>query len=245
MIMEQKLVRVPFDIEMAKRIQNGEIEGRIVTRDGRSARVICWDLKAINKSYSILSLIDNGSEEVTWTYSNNGRSNTELECKHDLMLEIPEYLTFKDGDIIAYDSCCTISLIRGDFYKNDNGDTCSTAYATLIDCITIHPIVMDGARLATEPEKQKLIDALKASEDPKAKEYLKRFFGIEEKPKCEFKPFDKVLCREQKGGVWYADIFSHIRDDGKFVCIGCSWSYCIPYNEQTAHLLGTTDNWEG
>ena len=34
--METKYVRVPFDIEMAKKITNGKVEGRVVTRDGRS-----------------------------------------------------------------------------------------------------------------------------------------------------------------------------------------------------------------
>lgn len=42
-----------------------------------------------------------------------------------------------------------------------------------------------------------MVDALKASKEPKAKEYLKRFFGIEEKPKYDFKPFDKVLVRDE------------------------------------------------
>lgn len=48
-----------------------------------------------------------------------------------------------------------------------------------------------------------MINALKASNNPKAKEYLKRFFGIEEKPKYEFKPFDKVLVRKEgnKNGI--------------------------------------------
>ena len=47
--------------------------------------------------------------------------------------------------------------------------------------------------------------ALKASKEPKAKEYLKRFFGIEEKPKYEFKPFDKVLVRDEENEDTQAD----------------------------------------
>ena len=41
----EKLVRVPFDVEMAKKISDNDIEGRIETRDGRSVRIICWDAK--------------------------------------------------------------------------------------------------------------------------------------------------------------------------------------------------------
>ena len=43
--METKYVRVPFDVEMAKKITNGEVEGRVVTRDGRSVRILCFDRK--------------------------------------------------------------------------------------------------------------------------------------------------------------------------------------------------------
>ena len=69
-------------------------------------------------------------------------------------------------------------------------------------------------KFATESERQKLVDALKASKEPKAKEYLKRFFGIEEKPKYEFKPFDKVLVRDEENEKWHISLFAReIVDD--------------------------------
>ena len=66
-----------------------------------------------------------------------------------------------------------------------------------------------------------------------------------EKPKCEFKPFDKVLGRNEKDDVWEADLFSHYREGSQypFRCIGFGRKYCIPY-EGNEHLLGTTDNFE-
>lgn len=30
-----------------------------------------------------------------------------------------------------------------------------------------------------------------------------------------------------------------------FSCVGNMWRHCIPYNEETKHLLGTTDEWKG
>ena len=66
----------------------------------------------------------------------------------------------------------------------------------------------------------------------------------EEKPKCEFKPFDRVLVRDLDFNIWYNDIFSFRDKDGRYMCIGNKWDECIPYNEETAHLLGTTDNFE-
>lgn len=68
-----------------------------------------------------------------------------------------------------------------------------------------------------------------------------------EKPKCEFKTFDKVLGRNEKDDVWEADLFSRYKEESQypFRCIGFSRKYCIPYNKETAHLLGTTDEWKG
>ena len=64
-----------------------------------------------------------------------------------------------------------------------------------------------------------------------------------EKPKCEFKTFDKVLGRNEKDDVWEADLFSHYREESQypFRCIGFSRKYCIPY-EGNEHLLGTRNN---
>lgn len=98
---------------------------------------------------------------------------------------------------------------------------------------------------STESEKQSLIDALKESKEPKAKECLK-ILGIEVKQEFEFKPFDKVLVRDDSDDVWQANIFSRIEKDVEYPyrCINGGYHECLPYNEQTAHLLGTTDNWE-
>ena len=68
---------------------------------------------------------------------------------------------------------------------------------------------------------------------------------VDLKPKCEFKPFDKVLSRRCSEDYWVLNFYSH-KTDYYHVCIdGSSNLDCIPYNEETAHLLGTTDDWEG
>lgn len=63
-------------------------------------------------------------------------------------------------------------------------------------------------------------------------------------PKCPFKPFDKVLVRDDEDEVWKADYFSHYEWDDKiapYVCVGSYFRQCIPY-EGNQHLLGTTNN---
>lgn len=104
-------------------------------------------------------------------------------------------------------------------------------------------------RLATEEEKQQLFDAL--AKEGKAWDAEKKQI-VDLKPKVEFKPFDKVLCRNSKDDTWEADFFARLTrkeidytQSGKYLCVGDLWMYCIPYNEETAHLLGTTDEWKG
>lgn len=67
------------------------------------------------------------------------------------------------------------------------------------------------------------------------------YFVLEkvEKPKHEFKPFDKVLVRDCSDEEWRCNIFSHIHA-GDFLCVGNGcWNHCIPY-EGNEHLVGTT-----
>ena len=57
-------------------------------------------------------------------------------------------------------------------------------------------------------------------------------------------PFDKVLVRSEEVFNWNCSLFSNIDDsDSKytFTCLGLCYKYCIPYNDDTKHLVGTTD----
>lgn len=56
------------------------------------------------------------------------------------------------------------------------------------------------------------------------------------------KPFDKVLARLNKQGIWYCELFSFVEDDTNLIkCCGAYYQYCIPYNDDTKHLVGTKD----
>ena len=58
-----------------------------------------------------------------------------------------------------------------------------------------------------------------------------------------FNPFDRVLVRNYKTTKWRCDHFSHFDVDNYNPCItsGCSYTFCVPYNEDTKHLIGTTE----
>lgn len=56
------------------------------------------------------------------------------------------------------------------------------------------------------------------------------------------KPFDKVLV-PNVDRFWQCCLFSHITDKLPYPinCISSRYEYCIPYNDETKHLVGTTD----
>ena len=57
-----------------------------------------------------------------------------------------------------------------------------------------------------------------------------------------FKPFDKVLVRDRYESKWGNTYFGFYDEEQKvFVCDCYEWEQCIPYNDDTKHLLGTTD----
>ena len=56
-------------------------------------------------------------------------------------------------------------------------------------------------------------------------------------------PFDKVLVRVDKNDCWMAAHFSHVDDyTHKAVCDIFYYTQCVPYNEETKHLVGKTDD---
>jgi len=71
--------------------------------------------------------------------------------------------------------------------------------------------------------------------------------GIKEKPFSinELKPFDKVLMRNE-GEYWRIEIFqSYFKGGGDYIVysgITHQKHQCIPYNDETKHLLGTTED---
>lgn len=247
-----KYKRIPFNLELAKAITKGEKEGRVVTRDGNPVRIICWDAK--DKDFPIVGLIDVGKREISHIYKNNGSFSydTREDC-HDLFLEVPDEQEFKEGCVIVFRDDCGdyLSILKSITDTAVNLYALTTSKQELLSYgIDVHCNI-DAIRLATPEERQQLIDVLKKDNSDKAREYLKRFFGIETGYK--FEPFDKVLVKDFSNknchqDVWKIGHFEYFDEkDNTYHVEGIYGGYncCIPYNEQTKHLLGTTDDWEG
>ena len=78
-----------------------------------------------------------------------------------------------------------------------------------------------------------------------------KFERFWDKPKVEkfdpktFKPFDKVLARDYSNDNWECALFSHIEKlkfGDRVLTVGSFYNMCIPYNEETKHLVGTTED---
>lgn len=57
------------------------------------------------------------------------------------------------------------------------------------------------------------------------------------------KPFDRVIVIDYPSQHWCVGLFSYYikSDTYSCKCVGSHYKYCIPYNDETKHLVGTTD----
>lgn len=162
-------------------------------------------------------------------------------------LEVEKQPEFKDGDILyaEKDESHTDAIFILETVKGKIGH-----YA----CLILHPYMVckyscggignKTLRYATEEEKRQLFEAL--AKKGKAWDAEKKAI-VDLKPKWIPKTFDRVVTRVDDDAIWTANIFSHIDQYGEYVTIGCvgGYPYCLPYNDETAKLIGTTNNWEG
>lgn len=162
---------------------------------------------------------------------------------------------FKDGDVL-FVKCEERDFIEIFNYSKKNGDLCD--YASL-DTLA-HHLDISGKykigkedivkiRLATEEEKKQFFSAL--AKKGKTWDAEKKAI-VDLKPKCEFKPFDRCIwkIRNCEGSIWQASFVSYIDEYGA-TPMGMSIDedlvnlIILPYNEETAKLIGTTKDMEG
>ncbi len=162
-------------------------------------------------------------------------------------LEIEKQPNFKDGDIVAIEvrKCTHIAIFqsRQEEYIGFHAVLCQNDELLLEKPFRKY----DGdieLRPATDSEKQQLFDAL--AKEGKAWDSKKKTI-VDLKQKWTPKPFDRVITRNDADDVWTANIFSHIDSHGEYVTIACvgGYTYCHPYNEEAAKLIGTTKDAEG
>lgn len=166
---------------------------------------------------------------------------------------------FKDGDIVSLEIRYIDSenvivetyIVHGDYSYGENlnfyaggNNICMIKHNSCVKTIN-NSVRNVFIRYATDSEKQKLFDIL--AKEGKAWDAEKKAI-VDLPKKCEFKAMDWCLMRDKKE-TWKLCQFSFF-DDGDYEvpynAVGGNWfDECIPYNEDTKHLLGTTDEWKG
>lgn len=151
---------------------------------------------------------------------------------------------FKRGDVVIKNGGGMAAVFDG--WANNTYTEFNTTINLYGDGNTGEEKVCDTLlfRKATDEECKKFIEkiegALKGKYNPKT-------LQIEPvKPEVPFnlKPFDKVLVRDDPNQKWTVDMFSYYNredNDYPYICVGNHYCHCLPYNEQTAHLVGTKE----
>ena len=210
-----------------------------------------------NKEYPICIAVAGNSDYRTLTYDGKLWRDYGGECilfpsreQRDWSKFNPKkerFITpceFNDGDIVTTNSGLQVFILQRP--KSDLQGNCHIGYDFETKEFFFSRERFD--RLATEEEKQELFDAIKKSgykwnAETKTLEKLV-------KPKFDPKtlhPFDRVLVRLTRDCIWNATFFSHYDKEINWGCYPCvttsckSYDKCIPYNDETKHLLGTSD----
>ena len=158
-------------------------------------------------------------------------------------LEIePAQSEFKDGDIVCISG---MGYLAYGIVKSIDNLSKKLEYYVLKDMSTLKIddwLSFEDKHIQPITETQQVILFKALAKENKAWDAEKKQI-VDLKPKCKFKPFDKVLGRNEKDDVWEAELFSHYREESQypFRCIGFARKYCIPY-EGNEHLLGTKNN---
>lgn len=147
---------------------------------------------------------------------------------------------FKRGDVVIKNGGGMAAIFDG--WANDNYTEFNTSINLYCDGNTGEEEVCETLlfRKTTEEERKQFFEKAERAFNGK---YNPDTLQVEPvKPTCPFKPFDKVLVRDNDEGEWYANYFSHYKEnnDCPYVCIDNSYIYCIPY-EGNEHLLGTSE----
>ena len=96
---------------------------------------------------------------------------------------------------------------------------------------------VEGLTLATPSDKNKLFSFIIR----KGYKYDKKQYKL---IKQEFKPFDKVLVRNNTDEKWSINLFSYYEEEDQafpYVCVSGRYEHCIPY-EGNEHLVGKKDD---
>jgi hypothetical protein len=114
---QTRFKKIPFDLELAKKITDKEVKGRIVNGDGNEARIICWDKKCDCRKYPIIALVDSSDGEHIHTFTEGGIESIGFKTFKDLHLEVPTYYRDYSNFIPQKWQPCLVRDVDNEFWN--------------------------------------------------------------------------------------------------------------------------------
>lgn len=189
-------------------------------------------------------IVTKDEQECAKSYTSNGHFDANIATAECILFPSSKMRDwtkfFKRGDVV-WSKDNMYAIFEGwanDDYTKFNSTICIYAFDASFD----EEVVCDTDCFVKAREEERATFIANAEKHYNGK-YNPDTLQVEPvKPTCPFKPFDKVLVRDNDEGEWYANYFSHYKEnnDIPYVCIDNSYIYCIPY-EGNEHLLGTSE----
>ena len=242
-----KTITIPFDLELAKKIQNGEVEGKIVDDHKTEYEIIKYDAKGI---FPLIGVYFNEETSSSFTRSFTIEGRYSGGCpSYDLQLVIPEYLTWKEGDYLTLKSRDNVYILVYKSYVKGNMNPIlhHVLFDVTDDKLFFDLYCSDGFYITSiqpsTPVEITMLDEALLKDGKKWNPGTKQIENVEKKPEHVFKPMDLCLARFGNIGYWNLVQFGYINNETESMISvgGLAWERWIPY-EGNEHLLGTTKN---
>ena len=200
--------------------------------------------KSESDKISIFSKGDEGYD-IFNTFTKNGifySGYSQVECLLFPSSGMRDWSKFfKRGDVVWCEDDM-YAIFEG--WANDDYTKFNTTIDFHVFCASFDKeVVCDTDRFVKASDEERAVFIANAERTLKGK-YNPDTLQVEPvKIERPLKPFDKVLVRDEEEDVWYANYFSHYKENDEeypYACIDSSYRSCIPY-ENNEHLLGTSD----
>ena len=241
-----KTVTIPFDLEMAKKIQSGEVKGKIVDKIGIEYEIVKYDAKG---NYPMIGVYFDKQLNTSHarSFTTQGIYDMEKESNRSLQLVLPWYLTYEEGQYVTIETKEYTYVLIYKYYleATTNPVYYHVFFNTTDKDLRFNSYCDDGVGVEvirpSTPSEIELMHELLLKNGKRWNPETKRVEDVKKEPEHVFKPLDLCLAKFRDTERWTLVQFGYELDGSMTSVGGLAWNKWIPY-EGNEHLLGTTNN---
>ena len=241
-----KTVTIPFDLEMAKKIQSGEVKGKIVDKIGIEYEIVKYDAKG---NYPMIGVYFDKQLNTSHarSFTTQGIYDMEKESNRSLQLVLPWYLTYEEGQYVTIETKEYTYVLIYKYYleATTNPVYYHVFFNTTDKDLRFNSYCDDGVGVEvirpSTPSELELMHELLLKNGKRWNPETKRVEDVKKEPEHVFKPLDLCLAKFRDTERWTLVQFGYELDGSMTSVGGLAWNKWIPY-EGNEHLLGTTNN---